>query len=129
MIGSRIQIIAVTASVMVVLMVVHLIRSRRLRMEYGFVWLLGSAVLILFSLWRDLLDIIADFIGVYYSPAILLLVAIFVAALSFLHFSVAMSKQAEDNKRLVQEVALLRRRLELLSKTGDSDSADKSGSE
>jgi hypothetical protein len=111
MIDSRIQIIAVTASVLVVLMVIHLIRRRRLRMEYSFVWLLGSAVLILFSLWRDLLEIIADFIGVYYSPAILLLVAIFAAALGFLHFSVAMSKQTDDNKRLVQEVALLRRRL------------------
>ena len=125
MIDSRIQIIAVTASVMVVLMVIHLIRRKQLRMEYSVVWLLGSVVLILFSLWRDLLDIIADFIGVYYSPAILLLVAIFVAALGFLHFSVAMSKQAEDNKRLVQEVALLRRRLELLSESGDSDSEEK----
>ena len=126
---SRIQIIAVTASVLVVLLVVHLIRRKQLRFEYSVVWLLGSAVLILFALWRDLLDIIAGFLGIYYAPIVLLLITIFVAMLGFLHFSVAMSRQVEDNKRLVQEIALLRHRLEQMSETSESQPADESGPE
>ncbi len=114
--GSRIQILAVTASVLVILMVIHLIRHKRLRVEYSIVWLFGCAMLFLFSIWRGLLDILAGYLGVYYAPAVLLLIAIFFAALGFLHFSVAMSRQAECSKQLVQEVALLKLRLESLSR-------------
>jgi len=115
MIVSRVQILAVTISLLIILLVVHLIRRKQLRVEYSIVWLFGSSLLIFFSVWRDFLDIVADFLGIFYAPALLLLIAILVGTLGFLHFSVKMSKQAEYNKKMVQKVALLQHRVEELS--------------
>ena len=117
MIVSRVQILAVTISLLIILLVVHLIRRKQLRVEYSIVWLFGSSLLIFFSVWRHFLDIVADFLGIFYAPALLLLIAILVGTLGFLHFSVKMSKQAEYNKKMTQKVALLQHRVEVLSNT------------
>lgn len=116
MIVSRVQILAVIISLLVILLVVHLIRRKQLRVEYSIVWLFGSSLLIFFSVWRDFLDIVADFLGIFYAPALLLLIMILVGTLGFLHFSVKMSMQAEYNKKMTQRVALLQHRVEELSK-------------
>lgn len=115
MIVSRVQILAVTISLLIILLVIHLIRRKQLRVEYSIVWLFGSSLLIFFSVWRDFLDIVADFLGIFYAPALLLLIVILVGTLGFLHFSVKMSKQAEYNKKMAQKVALLQHRVEELS--------------
>ena len=115
MIVDRVQILAVTISLLIILLVVHLIRRKQLRVEYSIVWLFGSSLLIFFSVWRDFLDIVADFLGIFYAPALLLLIVILVGTLGFLHFSVKMSKQAEYNKKMAQKVALLQHRVEELS--------------
>lgn len=116
----RIQILAITVSLLVMILVVSLIRRRRLREEYSLVWLVGSLVLLLFSVWRDLLDIIAGFVGVHYAPAVLLLVAILFGGMGFLHFSVVISTQAEQNKNMAQELALLKVKVERLTEGRDA---------
>jgi hypothetical protein len=113
--GVRIHILSITASVLVIMLIIYLVRKRKLREEYSIMWLVGSVVLIVFAVWRRLLDIIAGFVGVYYAPAILLLVGIFFGVLMFLHFTVVISRQADENKTMAQEIALLKARLEELS--------------
>ena len=115
---SPIQIISILASVIIIVLILSLIRQRRLREEYSIMWLVGSLVLILFSVWRGLLDIIAEMVGVVYAPAMLLLIGIFFGVVMFLHFTVVLSKQADRNKSLTQELALLRNRIEELERSG-----------
>jgi len=115
---SPIQIISILASVIIIVLILSLIRQRRLREEYSIMWLVGSLVLILFSIWRGLLDIIAEMVGVVYAPAMLLLIGIFFGVVMFLHFTVVLSKQADRNKSLTQELALLRNRIEELERSG-----------
>lgn len=112
----RVQILAITGSIALMLVVIHLIRRRTLRAEYGILWLLGTVALLVISIWRGLLDRIAALIGVYYAPAVLLLVGIFFGILAFLHLTVVLSKQSDKSKRLAQDLALLRERLESLEK-------------
>jgi len=107
----RIQIIAITASAGLMLWVLHLIRQRILRAEYGIIWLAGTAALVIVSIWRGLLDRIANLVGVYYAPAVLLLVGIFFGILGFLHMTVALSRLADQQKKLAQELALLQENL------------------
>lgn len=114
---SPIQIISILISVAIIVFILSLIRQRKLREEYSIMWLIGSLVLILFSIWRGLLDIIATLVGVVYAPAILLLIGIFFGILMFLHFTVVLSNQADKNKGLAQEVALLRNRIEELERS------------
>jgi hypothetical protein len=112
--NPRIQIIAIAGSVVVMLVVAQLIRRRKLSEEYALFWFFASVVLIGMSLWRDSLHVAARLTGVAYPPSLLLLGMIVVGFFLAMHYSISLSKLAERNKRLTQEVALLKLRLERL---------------
>jgi len=90
------------------LLVGQLTRRRKLREDYALLWFLGSIVLLVFSIYKDLLNRLAALLGVAYPPSLLLLAAIILGFLLAMHFSIALSRLTEQNKRLAQEVAFLR---------------------
>ena len=57
---------------------IDLVRRRKLTEEYSFIWILCAAALLVLSLWRDILHVTARWLGVYYPPAVLLLVLILI---------------------------------------------------
>ncbi len=114
--NSEIQIIAIAVSVIVMLFIFYLIRQRRLREEYALLWFAAGLGLIVFSVWRGLLDEIALYVGIAYSPSLLLLGTIILGFLLAMHFSISLSRLMEQNKRLAQEVALLHYQLSQLTK-------------
>ena len=67
----RVSIAASAASLLLLLIVFELIRSRRLRERYALLWLLTGFVLLALSLWRDGLNTIAGWLGAGYPPAVL----------------------------------------------------------
>jgi hypothetical protein len=111
---SGVQVIAIITSIVLAVMVFWLIRTGRLREETALWWLLAVALLLLFSLRRDLLEWTASILGIAYPPSVLLLGIILAGTLLALHFSVALSRLSTQNKRLAQEVALLAQHLERL---------------
>ena len=109
---ARIQIIAILGSGVILAVVFSLIRQRKLREEYALLWLGASLLLIIVSLWRDLLETVARIAGVAYPPSVLFLAAIVLGFLLAMHFSVSLSRLANQNKRLMQELALLKHQIE-----------------
>lgn len=114
---SEIQILAILGSLAVLLLVFHLIRRRMLREEYALLWFGGGVLLLVFSLWRGLLHTVAWLVGVAYPPSVLLLGVIATGFLVSIHYSVSLSRLDEQNKRLAQELALLRLQVEKAAKT------------
>lgn len=106
------QGISIAISIVVILLVVHLIRERKLREDYSLLWLMAGATLLLFSVDRHFIDRAAAFFGIAYPPSLLLLGTIFVGFVLTMHFSIALSRLSEESKRLAQEVALLKLDLE-----------------
>jgi hypothetical protein len=110
-VGSLVQVGAVIVSGALLLLVIDLVRRRKLTEEYSFIWILCAAALLVLSLWRDILHVTARWLGVYYPPAVLLLVLIFFVFVASLYFSVVISGQRRQIERLVEEMALLDQRL------------------
>jgi hypothetical protein len=108
----RIQVISILGSGVILAVVFGLIRQRKLREEYALLWLGASILLIIMSLWRDLLETVARVAGVAYPPSVLFLAAIVLGFLLAMHFSVSLSRLANQNKRLTQELALLKHQIE-----------------
>lgn len=113
--NPRIQIISVLGSLAVMLFVFMLIRRGKLREEYAIIWFGASLMLIGVSLWRDSLEVAAKLAGIYYAPSVLLLGVIVLGFALAMHYSISLSRLAEQNKRLAQEVALLRHRVESMA--------------
>lgn len=104
----RVSIAATIASVLLVLVVLELIRTRRLKERYALLWLGTGVVLMVLSVWRDGLNTIARWLGVgTYPPAILFAVAILFVIVVLLHYSTVLSKLSDQNTELAQRVALL----------------------
>ena len=109
----RISIVASIASFLLILVVLELIRSRRLRERYALLWLLTGVVLLVLSAWRDGLNTIAGWVGVTgYPPAVLFAVATLFILVVLLHYSTVISKLSDQNVVLAQRLALLEERLE-----------------
>ena len=109
--GNLVQIGAVAVSGALLLLVIDLVRRRKLTEEYSFIWILCAAALLVLSLWRDILHVTARWLGVYYPPAVLLMVLILFVFIASLYFSVVISGQRRQIEHLVEELALLDQRL------------------
>jgi hypothetical protein len=108
----RVSIFATIASLLLLLVVFELIRSRRLRERYALLWLATGAVLLVLSAWRGGLNTIADWVGVTtYPPAVLFAVAALFILLVLLHYSTVISKLSDQSTILAQRVALLEEQL------------------
>jgi hypothetical protein len=109
----RISIAATVASVVLLLVVFELIRSRRLRERYALLWLATGVVLIALSAWRGGLNTIARWLGVRgYPPAVLFAVGLLFVILVLLHYSTVLSRLSDQNTILAQRLALLESRLD-----------------
>ncbi len=108
----KVSIAGALASVLLILVVLELIRSRRLRERYALLWLATGVVLLVLSLWRGGLNTIAGWFGVTgYPPAVLFAVGVLFILLVLLHYSTVISKLADQNVVLAQRLALLEREL------------------
>jgi cell division protein FtsW (lipid II flippase) len=109
----KVSIAASLASVILLVIVFELIRSRRLRERYALLWLLTGVVLLVLSAWRGGLNTIARWVGVQtYPPAVLFAVgSLFILAV-LLHYSTVISKLSDQNSILAQRVALLEEKVE-----------------
>lgn len=103
-----IQVVAIIFSVSIYIGVIDLIRRGKLKEQYSLLWLASTAVLLILSLWRDLLHRISHLAGVEYPPALLFLIAFLFLLVIVLHYSVVISDLSEKNKRLAQEIAILK---------------------
>jgi hypothetical protein len=109
---DRAILFGLAASVGMLVFVLELVRQRRLREEYSLLWLATAIVLILLSVSRPLLDVLAGLVGIYYPPSALFLVAVVFILLMLLHFSTVLTRLAQENKDTAQQIALLRWELE-----------------
>jgi hypothetical protein len=108
----KIQILSIIGSLLFMFFIFRLITKGKLREEYSIVWIFCTIILLSFAIWRNGLDLIAKFLGVYYAPALIFLGAIFAIIIFLVHLSVVNSKQHNQIKLLAQELALLKNKLE-----------------
>jgi hypothetical protein len=101
------QVVAATVSTALLVLVLELVRRRKLTEEYSLLWFVCASALLLFSLWRDALHLAARALGIYYPPAVLILVLVLFVFVVSLYFSIVVSRQRQQIEHLVEELALM----------------------
>ena len=110
--GSKVQIFAILLSSGLFGVVFELVRRRRLMERYALLWLFASSVLLALAVWRDLLEVIASALGIAYAPSALFVIAFGFILLILLHFSLVISRLADQNKILAQRLGMLQQQVE-----------------
>ena len=103
----RLQIVSILATIGLFGLVFELVRRRRLMERYALLWLFASATL---------LGRVAVAIGIFYAPSALFAVALGFILVMLLHFSLVISRLADQSKVLAQRVGLLQERVDTLER-------------
>ena len=106
----RIQVVAIVASAGLLFVILELVRQRRLLERYALLWLFSALVLLALAVWKDFLETISKAIGIIYPPNALFLIAFGFVMILLLHFSMAVSRLADQSKLLAQRIAMLEER-------------------
>ena len=120
-IEQRVTTLAVAGGILI--LILELVRKRRLREEYSWLWLLAGTGLIAAASWYEGVRAFAELIGTSTSSAVFFLGQIFII-LVCLQFSVRLSRMTEQVKTLAQRLALLeaeKRELEARLSSSDDD--------
>jgi len=103
----RNKVVALVVGLWMLLLIVELVRRRKLREEYSWLWLMTGSVILLLTLWFDLLKWITQLVGAVSPSSTIFLFAFLFLVFISLHFSVVISKLTDRNKELAQRYALL----------------------
>jgi hypothetical protein len=119
--SSRIQVVTVAVTILLLVGVIELVRRRRLLERYALLWLLSSIVLLGLAIWRGALDRLAQELGVAYPPNALFIVAFGFVLWLLLHFSVAVSRLSDQTKILAQRLSIFEERLRRAEESAGRD--------
>lgn len=120
----RARLFAIVLGLAVLLFVINLVRTRKLKEEFALLWLLTGIVLVLTPLFIDYLDMLAYALGIEYPPALIFVLAIISLLFVLFQFSMRISRFSDQIKVLAQELALLRARIEVLEQEAEKGESD-----
>ena len=101
------QAIAIAGAALLFFFVLELLRRRHLGEPYAILWLIASVVLLVLAVWKDLLDNLADAVGIATPANALFAVAFGFVLILLLAFSAVLSRLSRENRVLAQEIARL----------------------
>jgi hypothetical protein len=110
-VDPRIQLVAIAASGILLVVVLELVRRRRFLERYAILWLFSAVVLLGLAVWRGLLSELAQAMGIAYPPNALFVIAFGFVLVLLLHFSLAVSRLSDQTKVLAQRLALIEKRM------------------
>jgi len=113
---NRIQYIAIICSIGLLLFIFELTRRKKIREQYSLLWFFFSIIFVVFSIWRKGLDSFARLLGIDYAPSALFLLLALAIFLILIQFSVIISRLSEENKKLSQEIGLLKLEIDEMRK-------------
>jgi hypothetical protein len=104
--STRAHVLAIVGTLVTIVFILRLVRLRQLRSKYALVWLVTAVVLLPLGLFPDILEPIADWMGVDYAPTAFTFLALGFLFLVVVHFSWELSRLETRVRRLAEELAL-----------------------
>ena len=101
------HVFAVLAALVTLGVILELIRRRKLREEYAFLWVMTSLGMLVLSVWYGLIEWITRLIGAVTVTTTLFLFALFFLLLISVNFTTVLSRLTVQVRRLAQEIAVL----------------------
>lgn len=118
--NTTLQLLTTLVTIAFLVVIIRMVRARKLRAKYSFLWMLVGVVFLVFSLVPGLLETTASTAGIIYPPALLFLGAILFLMFIAVHFSWELSRLEERSRTLIEELALAVERIDEIeaSRTG-----------
>ncbi len=103
---------AIIFSIVFILFILNLVRKDKLDEKYSILWLIFGFIILLVSIFPNIIEKIASWFGVFYSPALMLLFAILIIGAYIVHITLVITKQNKMIIKLTQELAIFKQRID-----------------
>jgi hypothetical protein len=119
---TRLVLIGVIVSSVLIFLVLGLIRSRKLQERQALLWLFGCVAVVVLGVSSGALAAFSDLLGIAYPPSALFLLVVAFLGLALLDAVITISKLSVRTRTLAQRLALMDERIEQMARQlGSSD--------
>ena len=101
------KVFALIISFAIFVVIISLVRNRKLREEFAWLWLLTGVVVFVLAVWYDLLVKLSALIGAVTPTTTLFIFSIIFLVFISLHLAIKVSQLSDKVKNLAQKVSLL----------------------
>ena len=102
------RLLPIAASILFLVYLFILLRSRRMKQTYVYIWFLIGIGLLVISIWPQVVFLVSQALGFKRASNMILVIACVVLLMVTIQLSTAVSRLEEDRRRLAEEIALLR---------------------
>ena len=101
------RVFAIATSLATLLGILELVRRRKLKEEYSWLWILTALGMVALSSWFGLIERLTHLIGAVTPTTTLFLFGLLFLLLISVHYSTVLSRVTQQVRRLTQELAIL----------------------
>lgn len=106
----------IIVSIVVMLYVINIVRKKKFSIKESFLWVVGSIIMLLLSIFPYSIDYFADKLDIAYPPSLFFVICIFFLLFINFRFSKRISELQEKVIELGQELALVREKVNIYDK-------------
>ena len=122
------KIFAMIVTFALMLFILELVRRRRIKEEYAWLWVLVGVIAPILIVWSDLLSAISSLVGAVEPMTTFSIFTLLFLILINIHYSIKISIFTDQIKKMAQEIALLKNELQEKRPLSRSDDKDSLGS-
>lgn len=106
------KVFALIISFTIFVVIISLVRNRKLREEFSWLWLLTGTVVFFLAIWYDLLVKLTALIGAVTPTTTLFIFSIIFLVFISLHLAIKVSQLSDQVKNMAQKVSLLEAKID-----------------
>jgi hypothetical protein len=110
------KVFALIISITIFVVIILLVRNRKLREEFSWLWLLTGLAIFVLAVWYDFLVTLTALIGAVTATTTLFIFSIIFLVFTALHFAIKVSQLSDQVKNLVQKISLLEAQIDQSSR-------------
>lgn len=110
------RIFFIVVGILLILYIYHNVKKHTMSQDESMLWMLGSVVILILSIWPNIVVWLSGIVGIEYPPSLLFLITSVYMVLFLFRNSQQISVLKEKNKELIQNAALLEKRIRDLEK-------------
>ena len=121
MIPSTLRIVLIVALIFYFIMILIFLKNKTLELRYTLLWMFAGVILALLVIWPEILSRFVRLVGIQSNMNGLFIMAIAFIVIIMMSLTSIVSRQTNKIRHLVQEIAILEKRLRELENDSEKD--------
>ena len=105
------RVFFIIIAIILIMYIYHNVKKNMLSQDESILWIIGAFFILILSIWPNIVIWLADIVGIAYPPSFLFLITSVFLVVFLFRNSQQISVLKEKNKELIQDLALLEKRL------------------